>query len=124
MPYQIKGKRSADEADIGGGVKSIKNEDKEVLFKDGKPTIQVKTIVKDKKTGVFSVVVSCCYCFKEHWHGVGVAGLDMASLGDLPDWLGHRVAHCNSPRLMAESIHGYNISSLAWKLSGRPIKHR
>lgn len=87
-------------------------------FKAGAPVVQVKSII-DEATG-FTVVIQCCYCFEEHGHGSGV---DLAE--GIPDGLGHRVTHCGgSSDPVLGSWHGYNISTVAWKLAERTMAKR
>jgi hypothetical protein len=83
-------------------------------FKAGAPVVQVISIQSDVYSGI-SATIQCCYCFKEHRHGVSG---QLSSSHDVPECLGHREAVCHT---IPGSPNGYNISLLAWKLSGRSI---
>lgn len=101
-------------------------------YKAGAPVVQVKSI-HSFSTGGITVRIPCCYCFEEHEHGDGgfikfnppggdLGGVKITVKSGLsesvPDELGHREAHCH---VATGACYGYNISTVAWKLSGRAI---
>jgi hypothetical protein len=97
-------------------VVQVKENDKDTRREDA-PVVQVKEIVQD--THGFSIVVPCCWCFEDHWHG---PGCDIQS--EIPDSFGHREVHCSNRLMSPGRSHGYNISSNAWKKAGRRIMQK
>ena len=112
MPLEILNQSELETPGIGPGLPT--------RLSLGAPVVQVKSIhILQDPIPCITVKVQCCYCFKEHDHDSG----GVLTPENIPDDLGHMEPCCRhgSGASISGSVHGYNISTVAWKMSGRTI---
>jgi len=79
-------------------------------FRAEAPLLQIARVIEERNPIGFLMVVPCCYCSENHYHGP----FHTDSIEDFNEIIGHRLSHCSAQG----SEQGYRISLQAWKAAG------